>query len=171
MLELTDADGFNPEDGRHDLVVLAITRTEIEHSRWPSALERLLRITDNAQAARSMQGRLLFMVQGYDDDRRILGEIAEVRSYMISLTDAWPFWVTFLAPQEEVISPLLGLLVGLRRAGAPGQYEVDLERSEVVIARLVAAHRQISSGLGLPNAKLVEDRFLALCRRIGWLAA
>jgi len=168
MFQMTDADGFEPESNQHDLVVLAISRREVETGHWASALERLLKITDNHTSARSMQGRLLVMFQGYDADRRSLAEIAEVRAYMRGLTAAWPFWITFLVPDPEAVGPVLSLLVDLRRLDQKGLFEADLEQAQEVVTRLVAAHREICGVLNLPGGPRIEQRFLAVCGELGF---
>ena len=168
MFQMTDADGFEPESNQHDLVVLAISRREVETGHWASALERLLKITDNHKSARSMQGRLVVMFQGYDADRRSLAEIAEVRAYMRGLTAAWPFWITFLLPDPEAVGPVLSLLVDMRRLDERGLFEADLGQAQEVISRLVAAHREICGVLNLPAGPRIERQFRALCAEMGF---
>jgi hypothetical protein len=169
MFDMTDADGFEPESSQHDLIVLAISRREVETGQWASALERLLKITDSQSAARSLQGRLVVMFQGYDADRRSLAEIAEVRAYMRGLTSAWPFWITFLLPDPEAVGPVLSLLVDMRRLDHRGLFEADLDQAHGVVSRLVAAHREICGVLNLPAGPRIERRFLELCGELGFL--
>lgn len=166
-LEVVDADGFAPEESGAGLFILVVTRREIESGLWASALERLLKITDSAKAARSAVGCLAFSVSGYDSDPRSLAEIPEVRIFFRGLSQAWPFWATFLLPQEEVIFPLLAVLVDLQPGDVRGQFEVVSPRqAREVIGGLIAGHRRITASFDFPAglAHQIEQDFLAACR-------
>lgn len=83
ILMRTDADGlanFN-EDA---LVVLDLTRTEIEAGNISSALERLMALTDSKETALRFQESLLIHITGYDNDPRELVEVPEVRAFLAS---------------------------------------------------------------------------------------
>ena len=53
---------------------------------------------------------LLLMITGYDNDRRELPEIPQVRRFMSRLTDEWPHWLWFLSREQGAISLLMSLL-------------------------------------------------------------
>ena len=80
LLMRTDAEGlanFNDEA----LVVLDLTRTEIEAGNISSALERLMALTDSKETALRFQESLLIHITGYDNDPRELVEVPEVRTF------------------------------------------------------------------------------------------
>lgn len=106
---ITDADGLmrNEEDG---VVVLAISRKEIEEQNYTSALERLMVLSDSDMNIWRYRESLCIWVQGYDEDVRELGEIPEVRSYFAKLVVEWPLWPWFLAQGIEQNALLISLL-------------------------------------------------------------
>lgn len=108
-LTVTDADGLaaNVEPA---IIILVITRAEIEAGYYGSVLERLHVLTDNAESVLRYQESLVFEVRGYDSDPRELCEIAQVRGYFAGLTAQWPHWLWFLHRGSGSIALLLTLL-------------------------------------------------------------
>lgn len=104
-----DADGLAANTGPA-LVVLDISRSEIERCHIASALERLHVLTDTAENTRRYKGSLTFVVAGYDEDPRELPQIPEVVAYFRALTSAWPHWLWFTAPNLGVFPTLFSLL-------------------------------------------------------------
>ncbi|MDN0082438.1 hypothetical protein QU487_06675 [Crenobacter sp. SG2305] len=86
-----------------DMMVLGITREEIESQNISKALSRLMMLSDQQVWTEKFNGGLLFFIAGYDHDRRDLAEIAEVRAYMQRLTSEWPFWIHFLAQHDQIM--------------------------------------------------------------------
>lgn len=109
LLMRTDADGlanFNEEA----LVVLDLTRTEIEAGNISSALERLMALTDSKETALRFQESLLIHITGYDNDPRELVEVPEVRAFFGKLIQQWPNWLWFLMRSVGAIPLLMGLI-------------------------------------------------------------
>lgn len=104
-----DADGLAANTAPA-LVVLEITRSEIERCHVASALERLHVLTDTAENARRYKGSLTFVVGGYDQDPRELPQIPEVVAYFRALASAWPHWLWFTVPKSGVFPLLFSLL-------------------------------------------------------------
>ncbi len=77
---LTDADGLESFT-KDAMVVLALTRQEVESGHFASALERLHVLAGSRESAMRYQESLIFIVEGYDDDPRELQEIPEVREF------------------------------------------------------------------------------------------
>jgi len=82
-------------EARLDNLVLMASRSEVESGDTLPALASLrkLLVPDNAA---KVKGRLVFGVNGYDDDPRDLWEIPEVRSWMQKLDSQFPYWLYFM---------------------------------------------------------------------------
>jgi hypothetical protein len=106
---LTDADGLESFT-KDAMVVLALTRQEVESGHFASALERLHVLAGSRESAMRYQESLIFIVEGYDDDPRELQEIPEVREFFSKLTGHWPHWLWFLNRQLGSIPLLMSLL-------------------------------------------------------------
>ena len=105
----TDADGFAAMTP-NALVILEVTRAEIETGLYSSALERLLVLNDTRENALLYRESLFLQVVGYDDDSRELPEIPEVRDFFTKLTQAWPHWMWFLSRELGTLHLLVSLL-------------------------------------------------------------
>lgn len=116
---MTDAEGLaaNIESA---LLVLLISRHEIETGNYTSSLERLLVMADSRENTLRYRESLLLQITGYDADRRELPEIPEVRQFFALLTNEWPDWLWFLSREQGTISLLMSLLckVRIHRANA-----------------------------------------------------
>lgn len=106
---ITDADGLATNDDPA-IVVLAITRQDVESRSLASALERLHVLTDNRENVIRYRESVLFQVDGYDADPRELTEIPEVRDYFRTLTAEWPHWIWFLHRNVGAVALLFALL-------------------------------------------------------------
>lgn len=108
-VRMLDANGFanNTEDA---LVVLMISRREIETGNIASAIERLHVLTDSRENVMRYRGSLAFMVDGYNEDPRELAQIPEVCAYFRALNQAWPHWLWFLMRAGSMFSILFSLL-------------------------------------------------------------
>lgn len=112
-LTLTNAEGF-AHNSDAALIVLDITRHEIESGNIASMLERLHVLTDSAENVRRYRESLVFQIGGYDDDPRELLEIAEARVFFGRLTAEWPHWLWFLHRGVGAIGLLMALLCRVR---------------------------------------------------------
>lgn len=112
-LKITDVDGLaaNTEPA---LIVLDITRREIESGNIASMLDRLHVLTDTRDNAFLYRESLVFQVRGYDFDRRELPEIPEVRAFFQSLVREWPHWMWFLHRGVGALGLLFSLLCDVR---------------------------------------------------------
>lgn len=126
-LTLTDAEGF-AHNSDAALIVLDITRHEIESGNIASVLERLHVLTDSAENVRRYRESLVFQVGGYDDDPRELPEITEARVFFGCLTAEWPHWLWFLHRGVGAIGLLMALLCRVRIVrGGKGSFETEFE--------------------------------------------
>ncbi len=93
---MLDADGlqYNTEQG---LLLLTISRSDIEAQVTGSILERLLILVDTVENVMLYKESMMFQVEGYDDDPRELCEVPEVRAFFWKITQEWPYFVWFIA--------------------------------------------------------------------------
>lgn len=136
-LTFTDAEGLahNTDEA---LIVLDITRHEIESGNIASVLERLHVLTDSAENVRRYREALVFRIGGYDDDRRELPEIAEARAFFWRLTAQWPHWLWFLHRGVGAIGLLVALLCRVRIVrGSKGSFGTEFESISELQATLV----------------------------------
>lgn len=108
-IRVTDADGL-ANNTAHALLILEITRKEIESGCFASVLERLHVMTDSKQNVLRYRESLTFMVDGYNTDPRELFEIPEVRIFFGLLVAEWPHWIWFLTRGAGSIGLLMAIL-------------------------------------------------------------
>ncbi len=128
---MTSADGL-AENTAPALLVLDLTRNEIEFGNVASALERLMALTDTRESALLYRESLLFQVSGYDHDARELPEIPEVRAFFARLTQEWPHWLWFLHRGTGAIPLLFALLCQVTIHRAVGAYGTEFLDSKEV---------------------------------------
>lgn len=110
---LTDADGMAALDGQPtpDLVILQLTRREIDRGTIGDVMDRLLTLSDTRERTLAYAGKLVLEFEGYDADRRELFEIPEVVRFIRALTAQWSSWLHFLLAHPETHQ--FGLLYAL----------------------------------------------------------
>jgi hypothetical protein len=115
---MTDSETFSDlaelpvED--EELIFLRIGRNDIESGNMAHALDSLNVLVENAENVRRYQERLIFIVDGYDNDPRALPEIQEVRTYFNALVREWPYWLWFQARGFGAIGLLFSLLCKIK---------------------------------------------------------
>lgn len=132
----TDADGLADNTGSA-LLVLDLSRREIESGNVASALERLMVMADTRESALRYRESLLFQVSGYETDRRELPEIPEVRTFFDALSREWPHWLWFLHRGVGAIPLLLALLCRVKVRRAIGSYSTEFIDPEELKRRLM----------------------------------
>lgn len=105
----TDADGL-ANITEPVVLILMISRENIESCNIASTMERLHVLTDTHDSAHRFRDSLIFQVLGYDHDRRGLAEIPEVRAYFARLAHEWPHWLWFLHREVGMIALFMSLL-------------------------------------------------------------
>lgn len=121
---ITDADGFAENDGPA-LLLLHITRNEIEECNWTSSLERLLVMCDTRENVLRYRESLVLNVLGFDDDPRELSEIPEVRQFFAKLANAWPHWIWFLHRDNNAIPLFMSLICEVKIHRAEDQFGTE----------------------------------------------
>jgi hypothetical protein len=81
--------------GVTDLVVLMISRRQVEQQDLASVLDALKLFTATREDAWRYRGQMSLVVDGYNHDPRDLVDIPEVRSLLKRLGAEWPYWGFF----------------------------------------------------------------------------
>lgn len=168
-IQITDADGLM-RNSAQAIVVLTVSRNEVEQSNFTSSLERLLVLIDSPENMRLYRDSLIFDVQGYGADKRELPEIPQVREFFAQLTKAWPHWLWFLNRESGSLSLLLACLCPVKVHRAPGRFGtefIDLNALQSVLEDMYVRGAAICSSNGLARVdyeQSVEDalEFLGL---------
>lgn len=149
----TDADGL-ADNTEPAVLVLDLTRREIESGNVASALERLMVMADTREAALRYRESLLIQVTGYEADRRELPEIPEVRAFFARLTREFPHWLWFLHRRVGAIPLLLALLCKVkihRAAGSYGTEFLDLNELQRCLLDLFARGNALFEVFDIPD--------------------
>lgn len=155
ILLRTDANGLANSTGEA-LVVLELSRNEIEAGNIASALERLMVMTDTKENALRFENALLINVTGYDEDPRELAEIHEVRSFFAALIEQWPHWMWFLARDSGAIPLLMGLLCKIhitRLNNSVGMSIIDREELSAKTNDLLSRGSAMFRAFGISEAQ------------------
>lgn len=145
---------FDLRPGITDPVVFVITRQQIEAEDLESSLEflRSLVPSDNPQRIWSHKGRLSLVISGYDADPRELFEIPEVRRYLRSIDERWPFWLFFLNQVDESIKVVAACLASTVEV-APGLAHIDPVGLQRFMERAFSAVNFIFETCGFPESE------------------
>jgi hypothetical protein len=165
---LTDADGL-ASNRSPALVVLQVTRREIETGYIASVTERLQILVDSPANVRLYRECLLLEVTGYDNDPRELVEIDEVRRYFKRLAQEWPFWLWFLMRSVGAIPLLVALLCRvtvIRRPGACGTAFESVAEVRAVLSDLTRRTNSLAN-YGVAGDDLVASTRSAVDEVIG----
>jgi hypothetical protein len=82
--------------GLDEPLTIVISRDEVEGRVPATSLRALVDCLAPPDRARQLCGKLDVAFHGYDNDRRELFEIPEVRAFVSKLDDEFPFWLFFL---------------------------------------------------------------------------
>lgn len=150
-IQITNADGLmrNTEPA---ILVLTISRREVQELNFTSSLERLLVLIDTPENIRLYRDSLIFEVQGFETDKRELPEIPEVRKFFAQLTAAWPHWLWFVSRDSGSLSLLLACLCPVKVHRAQGRFGtefVDLDALQSVLEDMYVRGSAICSSKGV----------------------
>jgi len=166
---LTDADGL-ANNSEPALIVLDITRREIESGNIASALERLHVLTDSAESVRRYRESLVFQIGGYDSDPRELPDIPEVRAFFRRLAAEWPHWLWFLHRGVGAIGLLLALLCDVRVVRGAGSYGTEfLNQAQLAaaVADLLDRGNALFATYGITAEEAAESADSAVAELLG----
>lgn len=163
-----DADEF-AQCSNDAVVVLEISRREIEHCDFGSALERLHIMADTRENALRYRESMFLMVTGYDNDPRELCEVPEIRTFFSKLSDQWPHWIWFLNRDLAMVPLLMSFLCRvqvLHKPGAAGLRFVDGSELRARIAELHSRSAPFFSTFSIETEK-VESSLRSAAAALG----
>ena len=79
--------------------VIVVARDEVEGRVAPTSTDSLKSCLSSPARVRSFFEKVDIAFHGYDDDKRELFEIPEVRNFVSRLDDQFPFWLFFLTKE------------------------------------------------------------------------
>ena|SRR5271166_3011175 len=131
---------------RVDNFVLMASRAEVEAGDVANASASLQRLL-NRENAKKLKGRLIFGIQGYDDDPRELFEIPAVRIWMRALDREFPYWFYFLDLGARSTLPLVAFSL-CRYDKVPGGKSILPDDLKNFLISHFAAMNRLSASLG-----------------------
>lgn len=81
-----------------DYLHVVLDRNAIEAGDVAEPLKSLLALTTSRERVLHFRGRVCLSIDGYSQDSRELYEIREVREYVATLDESFPYWFWFLDP-------------------------------------------------------------------------
>ena len=137
---------------RIDLLIIRASRPDVEAARTEPLLT-LLRKLLNPEVALRAQGRLILVIDGYDDDERELDMIPEVREWMREVDREFPYWLFFmdLGPRSTLTFVAFALC---RYERVPGGSLLPEEELECFLVTRFAAMNELAAGLNMPEADI-----------------
>ena len=101
------ADMSSALDSEASLLLIAISREEIETKNWAGGRELLSGLAGSKKRVGRWRGGVEIVITGYDEDRRELYEIAEVRKFISRIDEVWPFAFHYLSREGTFLWTLL----------------------------------------------------------------
>ena len=105
----TDSEGV-ANNSDPSLVVLQISREEVEAKNVAHPLDMLMVLTDNKDKFFLYKESLVVVFDGYEDDPREMAQIPEVRKYIKHLVEIWPYFPWFMVRNAGCVALLLSFL-------------------------------------------------------------
>lgn len=169
---LQDISSFDAEQSEGDLVILTISRADVEAHAIGRTVDALLKLTDSEIAFRRYESRLVILVEGFDDDPRPLNRIPQARRFIRSLSASWGYFYHYLLPERTVYEPILTCLVDLDVVSARGDEVLSALRNPEEARRtlcdlFVPVNRLYERyGLDLDANKAMTNKAVAVVQQI-----
>lgn len=141
--------------GISEPVFLMFSRRQVETSDIDEPLQFLRGLTANPRAALEYCGRISLIVDGYNDDPREIFEVPEVRAFIKSIDQQWPYWFFFLSQADDSIKMLESCLCDTIEV-IPGVASIDLEQMERSLVRHFGAMNRLCEAMNVPEEKVEE---------------
>jgi hypothetical protein len=134
---------------------LMFSRRQVESCDIAEPLEFLRGLTATPNAALDYCGRISLVVDGYNDDPREIFEVPEVRVFIKSIDQQWPYWFFFLSQADDSIKLLESCLCDTIEV-IPGVASIDLDQMERALVRHFGAMNRLCEALNVPEEKVEE---------------
>jgi len=150
--------------GEQHVVILDIEKPDIECGRYAHVLASLMELSDTERNVRRFADRVMFMVSGYNEDARELGQIPEVAAYFRALTKEWPYWPHFILKLPDCSGLLVTLLTDAKPTIKDGIafWEIDPSAIDALARHLLGATEGLYRlhGLGEHEFEAMAKRFM-----------
>lgn len=134
-------------------VVLMISRRQVQEHDLASVLDSLKPFTAAREDAWLYRGQMALVVDGYNDDPRELVDIGEVRAFLSSFYEAWPYWAFFFNQVDDSIKILGSCVCGSAFPGH-GVVEMDIEKLGEFMRRGFDGMNTLFDKHGFPEPEL-----------------
>jgi len=123
-----------------DLICYTFSRSKVECGDFTHFLS--LYAPDRLPTGRrlgEMMNRMMFAIEGYDDDPRELHSIPEIRRFYTAFHDAWPYWLFFCNLDTEAFGMMvLCYLPSLAAMKVDGREKVAVEFNPLELVRFLS---------------------------------
>lgn len=133
-----------------DPIIFMIAKQSIMECDISFALAKLHDISGDPKKGASYCGRIVLVIDGFDTDPRELFEIPEVRRYVKSLDELWPYWYFFLSQASESIQMVESCLVETIEV-IPGVASIDVDGFKASKKRHMNAMRRYAAAINYPD--------------------
>lgn len=151
----------------HNLVVYQFSRSNIERGDFSHFLsvyapDKL----PSGRRLRDMMNALIFQIDGYNDDRREVHSIPEIRNFYSEFHKAWPYWLFFCHLGSEefnmMVLSCLPSIAAVKVDQAPNVV-VEFDRIELLeFLRTDFCHMNAMCERGGMFERLIYDRTKAI---------
>ena len=139
--------------GVREPVVLMISRRQVEAGDIASVLTSLRPFLATREDAWLYRGQMSLVVDGYSDDPRELVDVPEVREFLRSLDQQWPYWAFFFNQVDDSLKLLGSCVCGAACPGG-GAVEIDADELGDFLRRAFAGMNAIFDRHGFPEKEL-----------------
>jgi hypothetical protein len=101
---------MNEKIKNHEIVVLNISKKEIESQDVSGFVKLLDKLTMDEDMINKTRGKITFLIDGYNDDSRELYQISEVKEWFKKVLPTFKYWSYFLN-MEDYVHKIAGLRV------------------------------------------------------------
>lgn len=139
-----------------DLIFFVIPREDVEMLNIKNTLSWLNTFMETPEKAKEFKEKLSISFSGYDSDRRELYEILEVRDFVQTLDDKFPFWLFFLSKETSSLQCIImcHLLPFLTVEARNETHTKQL--SDLLLERWFPAMNDVSEFSGLDDYEIEE---------------
>ena len=138
-----------------DMLVVTAERADVEANRVDAVMMSLTALLRRDMCMRFRQ-RVNLAISGYDHDDRELYEVPEVRRFMATLDQQWPYWAFFLWPGHGTTIPMVLLTLISATSQGAGLAKYEPRAMEKLVLDRFGAMNQLCEWLG-DSEDLIEE--------------